>query len=369
MVIADKTLHKTFKAEMGGDGAVTAVVSTFGIVDSDGDVVRQSAFTDGQEVPMVWSHDWADPVGKGTISVQPDRAIFNGQFFMDTQRGAEAFKTVRAMGGLQEWSWGFRVLDAEVSDAPDGQETNSWYGPGKAQYINRTEVFEVSPVLVGANRQTGTLDIKSADYWLHAIIRDIDTFEKAGRVMSAANQAQMHDAMAKLTALHGSTCDMGEDCPMYEAKSFKAAIAAHSTATSDAAWNGPEAEAALSNDAGAATYKKAFAWVDPEGDPGKKASYKFIHHEVTDGTDVGAANMRACSSAIGVLNGGRGGTTIPEADMAGVHRHLARHMMDGDMEPPPMKETDSVDDRKQLKAERIKLAIADEELTLLDCMA
>lgn len=136
-------------------GSVTAVVSTFDDVDTDGDVVRASAFTDGQPVPMVWSHNWQEPVGKGVIEVQEDRAVFKGGFFMDTDAGVQAFKSVRAMGDLQEWSWGFRILEAEFGDLGEGDDAV------KVQFINRTEVFEVSPVLVGANRDTATLGIKA----------------------------------------------------------------------------------------------------------------------------------------------------------------------------------------------------------------
>lgn len=135
----------------GLEGEVSAVVSTFNVVDSDNDVVLPSAFTDGQAVPMVWSHNWDLPVGKGVIRVQPDRAVFEGRFFTDTTAGRDAYLTVKNMGELQEYSWGFQILEAEPGDF-DGRVV---------QFIKRTEVFEVSPVLVGANRQTYTLDIKA----------------------------------------------------------------------------------------------------------------------------------------------------------------------------------------------------------------
>jgi len=156
------TAHLQVKQDGAGEGRVSAVFSTFGVIDSDGDVVRPSAFTEGQQVPMTWAHDWANPVGKGVIHVEADRAVFECQFFMDTVDGEQAFLKVKNMGDLQEWSWGFRVLDAEIADAPDGQAAPAQWGrgEGQVQYINRAEVFEVSPVLVGANRETETLAIK-----------------------------------------------------------------------------------------------------------------------------------------------------------------------------------------------------------------
>lgn len=117
----------------------------------------------------------------------------------------------------------------------------------------------------------------------------------------------------------------------------KRALPPHGGATSEETWDGPANEANLSTDAGAATYRKAYAWVDPEGDPDTKAAYKFIHHHVSDDGEVGAASLTACTTGIGVLNGGRGGTNIPDGDRAGVYAHLARHLRDGDREPPELR--------------------------------
>lgn len=116
------------------------------------------------------------------------------------------------------------------------------------------------------------------------------------------------------------------------------AIASHSTATSEDAWDGPGNKARLRNDETAPYYRKAFAWVDPEADADTKSAYKFIHHEVGGDGEISAANMRGCSAGIAVLNGGRGGTTIPDEDRQGVWNHLAAHLRDGDREPPPLDE-------------------------------
>ncbi len=116
-----------------------------------------------------------------------------------------------------------------------------------------------------------------------------------------------------------------------------------STPTTDAAWDGPAMKANLSNDQ-PETYRQAFAWfdaqgADPDGDgyPDQKSDYKFIHHMVSDTGAVGAANETACEQGIAVLNGGRTGTTIPDADRQGVWEHLARHLRDAGRTPPPLK--------------------------------
>ena len=114
------------------------------------------------------------------------------------------------------------------------------------------------------------------------------------------------------------------------------AIGSHSTATDTGTWDGPGNEANLSNDDGADEYRAAYAWADPDGDADTKAGYKFIHHFISSTGTVGAASTVGCSAGIGVLNGGRGGADIPDADVQGVYAHLAKHLSDADLTPPEL---------------------------------
>src|SRR6185437_1457957 len=97
-------------------------------------------------------------------------------------------------------------------------------------------------------------------------------------------------------------------------------------------------------------YREEFAWVDPDGDPTVKSSYKFPHHHVsTDGT-IGDANIKACQSAIGVLNGGMGGSQIPASDHAAVHDHLAAHLKDAGLDVAPLKENQESSPDRQYRS-------------------
>ncbi len=120
----------------------------------------------------------------------------------------------------------------------------------------------------------------------------------------------------------------------------KAAISSHGTATSDAAWDGPANETRVKSDQAESYYRRIYAWKDPEGETGVKSTYKFIHHEVDRDGNPGAANIRACQASIAILNGGRGGTTVPEADHKGIWNHVAKHLRDADVEPPELKALD-----------------------------
>ena len=113
-------------------------------------------------------------------------------------------------------------------------------------------------------------------------------------------------------------------------------IRSHSTETSGKSWTGSRMETKL-GDAPAKVLRRAYAWADPDGDPDTKGSYKFIHHEVSADHEVGPANVKACTSGIGILNGGRGGTSIPSSDRKGVYNHLAKHLRDAGEDPASLK--------------------------------
>ena len=156
-----KKIHVEFKEKDGVEGKVRAVFSLFDDIDSDGDVVLPSAIKSGfdpvnDEVPMVWAHQWDKPIGRGKIVKDDSKAVFDGEFFMDTDSGSEAYKLVKNMGNLQQWSFGFRVNDSEYGKFKKDNTEET-----EVRYLKDLSVYEVSPVLVGANQDTFTMAIKS----------------------------------------------------------------------------------------------------------------------------------------------------------------------------------------------------------------
>jgi hypothetical protein len=99
----------------------------------------------------------------------------------------------------------------------------------------------------------------------------------------------------------------------------KAAIPPKETpkAAESTAW---DAAAVLKDCNDAKALRLVHAWVDPEGDPESKSSYKLPHH-LANG-DVVWRGVAACGA---VMMGGRGGVSIPDSDMAGVRKHLQLH--------------------------------------------
>lgn len=134
-------------------GTFTAIFSRFGVVDTQGDLTLPGAFGEQRVIISAYGHgSWngALPVGKGRIFESDIGGIVEGQFFLDTQAGAETYKTIKNVGDLQEWSYALPEIDYEMREQ-DGQ---------RIRVIKRVKVNEVSPVLLGAGIGTQLLDIK-----------------------------------------------------------------------------------------------------------------------------------------------------------------------------------------------------------------
>lgn len=144
------------KIKDAAKGEVTAVFATFNVIDSDGDVTPPEAFTDGAPVRIsAYGHgSWQGllPVGKGIIRTTSTEAVLDGQFFLDTAAGAETFSVVRQMGDLQEWSYGYKPIKWSYGE----------FDASPVRFLEQLEVYEVSPVLVGAGVNTRTLSAKGA---------------------------------------------------------------------------------------------------------------------------------------------------------------------------------------------------------------
>lgn len=139
-------------------GEIEAVFSRFDVIDLDGDVTRKGAFTDGAPVVIsAYGHrSWQGelPIGKGTIHELDDVAVLRGRFFLNTTHGRDAFETIKELADgddLQEWSYSLHDVVAK-SDTVDGR---------KVRVIEKVRVKEVSPVLIGAGIDTGTLAVKT----------------------------------------------------------------------------------------------------------------------------------------------------------------------------------------------------------------
>lgn len=93
----------------------------------------------------------------------------------------------------------------------------------------------------------------------------------------------------------------------------------------DEPWDGPKMVSRLSNEAGEATYRKAFLYLNSEADPDTKGTYKFPYRMVDTDGNLGDANQRALQAIIGVLNGAMGGAKgISDSDRTAIYGSAKR---------------------------------------------
>jgi 2'-5' RNA ligase len=133
---------------------------------------------------------------------------------------------------------------------------------------------------------------------------------------------------------------VGEAAVLALAAQELGAVGTHNTATSDSPWDAGVNEKRLPSPLTVDQARAAYAWYDgaavQDGELPKTAC-KFLHHEISADGSAGPANLAACSASIGALHGGRGGTTIPDADRRGVYDHVAGHLRDAGQEPEPFR--------------------------------
>ena len=138
---------------LSGPGEFECCFATLGVVDHDGDWIARRAFKRQAVRIASWGHDWgALPVGRGAIREEGDEALCRGAFFLDTEGGRETYATLKGLDDLAQFSFGFDILDS---------------GPGKVdgqpvRILRKLEVYEVSPVLLGAGINTRLTAIAKA---------------------------------------------------------------------------------------------------------------------------------------------------------------------------------------------------------------
>ena len=204
------------------EGAFRATIATFDVIDKDGEVTLPGAMPDGKRVLIsAYGHSsWggfsaaALPVGSGVVHQDQKSAWVEGRFWLDTELGKQhylAIKNSLADGASSEWSYGFSVLKSSL----DAAQLANW--PGAWRVLEQLDVYEASPVLLGAGVETGTEFIKSNLTLAHRADRfQADLSEligharaavsmraKEGRVISQANADRVTSVAVSLDEAAG----------------------------------------------------------------------------------------------------------------------------------------------------------------------
>lgn len=305
-------------------GEFDATVAVFDNVDYQNDVLEPTAFDAslkswqdryngagegaGEPIPVIWSHMWDDPfahigfVDPNNVSADEKGLHVKGAVLDLANPVAQQVHALMKQRRVKEFSFGYDPTEFEMD--------------GDVRHLSAVDLWELGPTLKGANPLTS----------LDAIKGRRSPQDAPGSTKHDPATPDTPDDPAPVTDDPDASGDddMGED---------KAAIGPHSTATSDDPWDGPGAWAAIN--ATTANLRGACAWVDPDGDPETQAAYKFIHHFIGSNGAPGAASTRGCTASVAILNGGRGGSTIPTADRQGVYNHVRKHLADAGVDPIP----------------------------------
>lgn len=190
--MTDRKQVRSVRLKDEDEGKVRAVVATTGTVDADGDIIEPGAFSRQDVVVSGFGHtSWqgAPPVGRGTVMESGEKAVADLEFFLDTSHGRDLFTTVKRLGELGEWSFGF---DVRGQRDPSPRERED----GAVRVLTDLDVHEVSPVLRGAGVDTGTVAAKCSACGAGgtAVAVPSELMEDAKRTIRKADEALREDA-------------------------------------------------------------------------------------------------------------------------------------------------------------------------------
>lgn len=218
-----------FKIDEAKEGDVRLAFATLGIVDKDGHITDPGAIP-SKSVPMsAYGHSsWPEhgarlPVGRGDIAEVGTKGIFDGRFFIDTTHGRDTYLTVKHLGELGEFSYGYKILGAQPTDQKTARGK-------RVVRLKRLDIFEASPTLIGAG-ETELIGIKGDDEGPLAGLPFADDFDrvladvgtivsrskslrelraKDGRELSESNRARLIRLRDGIQALEETKAELEE---------------------------------------------------------------------------------------------------------------------------------------------------------------
>jgi HK97 family phage prohead protease len=187
------TETKTVRAEVKAGkekGIFTAKFSVVGNVDDGGDRIMPgswaAAFEENAAPPVVWSHQWGTPpIGVTLDAAEKDGgAVATARLFMDEHPLSAPIYAGLRDGAIREFSFGYTAT--ETKDVEEDRQ--------KIREIHKHSVYEWGPTLVGMNRETELLGLKSLL---------VDATGKDGALVAYVRDAIAAKSAAELDELAG----------------------------------------------------------------------------------------------------------------------------------------------------------------------
>jgi HK97 family phage prohead protease len=242
--IQRKSVPVHIKALDDETGKVEAIVSVFDNVDHGGDRIVKGAFarsikewkTNGDPIPVIFSHQWSDlwsHIGVVDDLEETEKGLL-ARYTLDVKDNPAAAQVYKLMKrrSLKEHSFAYGIKDAATVK-------------GGIQELRDLDIFEVGPTLKGMNPDTELLAVKSAlqqatvkhaaeqvlaandetltDNTRQAVVHEQktapfgaaegeiwvnpdtgETWVKAGRSLSTANERKLRTAMESIASVLSS---------------------------------------------------------------------------------------------------------------------------------------------------------------------
>jgi hypothetical protein len=210
-----------FKADH--PGTFTARVATLDKIDHDQDVTKAGAFPEGLTVQVSsYNHSSARsmlaPIGVAKIRSDGEAVFIDGEFNLDLELGKQTYLSLlfaKEHGVVTEWSYGFIATEFSFG-MHDGIQV---------RFLEKLDVFEMSPVLKGAGLGTETLVLKSSQPYqehVETVVAAVSQLvqrgkslaefrSKDGRTLSKSALQQLKDLSEELEEIQGVIQDLVKD--------------------------------------------------------------------------------------------------------------------------------------------------------------
>ncbi len=157
--------HLQIKSYDDEQGIFEGYASVFGNQDYHGDVVEKGAFikslNDRQQLPILWQHNPANPVGITVAINEDDYGLrVKGKLVLDSPRGKEAYALLRA-GAICGLSIGYDAV------------RHSYDTGRNARRLQEIKLWELSLVTFPANPAARIDGIKSATISIKNLLDEI----------------------------------------------------------------------------------------------------------------------------------------------------------------------------------------------------
>lgn len=181
-----------FKADASNldDGEFAGYASTFGNVDTYGDIIQKGAFA--RTLPsfkenglILWQHQMRVPIGKPIEAYEDEKGLFIRAKISDTAAGRDCLTLMRD-GVVRKMSIGFDSLGYQMLSEAEARmilgdrydaafKALGWWADG-FRLLTDIELYEVSPVSLPANDQADITSVKAPGGRLPETEREMERF-------------------------------------------------------------------------------------------------------------------------------------------------------------------------------------------------